>query len=70
MMAIFSTFLFLLCLLSSSIAAPVELGVQFDKRAGTLPTLTLPYGTYRASLYNPNGDVRLHHLRRVASSAC
>ena len=39
-------------------AAPYELGSQFDKRAGSLPTLTLPYGTYRAKTYNPNGDVR------------
>ena len=38
-------------------AAPIELGLRFDKRAGTLPTLTLPYGTYQASSYDANGDV-------------
>ena len=40
-------------------AAPPQLGLKFDKRAGALPTLTLPYATYRAARYNPNGDVRL-----------
>ena len=57
MMAIFSLFFTLLSSFSLFQAALVSLGVQHDKRAGTLPTLTLPYGTYRASLYNPDGDV-------------
>lgn len=37
-------------------AAPTPLGVQFDKRA-TLPTLTLPYGTWQASSYNAVADM-------------
>lgn len=39
-------------------AAPANLGIKFDKRANALPTLTLPYGTWRAHSYDPNGDVR------------
>ena len=39
------------------LTAPAELGLKFDKRAGVLPTLTLPYGTWQASSYDPNGDV-------------
>lgn len=46
---------------SSILAAPPKLGLKFEKRAGGLPTLTLPYGTYRAAKYNPNGDVRLQN---------
>lgn len=38
-------------------AAPSQLGLQFEKRAGALPILTLPYATYRAATYNPSGDV-------------
>lgn len=38
-------------------AAPAQNGIQFDKRAD-LPLLKLPYATYRAASYNPNGDVR------------
>ena len=50
---------FLAILLLSSVceSAPLEAGVQFDKRADGLPLLKLPYGTWRASKYNPNGDV-------------
>lgn len=40
-------------------AASANLGLSFDKRAGSLPTLKLPYATYRAASYNPNGDVCL-----------
>ena len=39
-------------------AAPANLGLNFDKRADALPTLTLPYATYQAASYNPDGDVR------------
>ena len=39
-------------------AAPANLGLNFEKRAGSLPTLTLPYATYQASSYNPDGDVK------------
>ena len=33
------------------------LGLKFDKGTDGLPTLTLPYATYRASEYDSNGDV-------------
>ena len=46
-------------LFSHCLAAPAPLGLKFEKR-DVLPTLTLPYATYRASNYNPNGDVSLH----------
>ena len=39
--------------------APGDLGLHFDKRAGSLPTLKLPYATYQAASYDPNGDVCL-----------
>lgn len=39
--------------------APSQLGIKLDKRDDALPTLTLPYGTYRAKSYNANGDVSL-----------
>ena len=38
-------------------AAPAKLGLSLDKRAGSLPTLVLPYATYQAANYNPDGDV-------------
>lgn len=38
-------------------AAPAKLGLSFDKRADSLPTLTLPYATYQAANYNPDGDI-------------
>src|SRR6266487_1274209 len=34
-----------------------DLGVKFDKRGNSMPTLTLPYGTWRAANYDSNGDV-------------
>ncbi|KAL9074453.1 MAG: hypothetical protein Q9161_002241 [Pseudevernia consocians] len=37
--------------------APANLGLNFDKRAGDLPTLKLPYATYQAASYNPDGDI-------------
>ena len=40
-------------------ATSSKLGLRFDKRQSALPTLTLPYATYRAANYNPNGDVGL-----------
>lgn len=33
------------------ISVPVELGVRFEERS-TLPTLTLPYGTWKAASYD------------------
>ncbi|KAG8533899.1 uncharacterized protein KY384_001640 [Bacidia gigantensis] len=51
----FSLFVVFVNLVLSN-AAPAPLEVKFEKRAD-LPLLTLPYGTYRASSYNPNGDI-------------
>jgi hypothetical protein len=34
-----------------------KLGLIFDKRANALPTLNLPYATYQATNYDPNGGV-------------
>lgn len=52
----------LICLLATAVcAAPTagpQLGVKFSKRQNELPTLTLPYGTWRASEYNADADVR------------
>lgn len=52
--------------------APANIGLSFDKRAGSLPTLTLPYATYQATSYNPNGDVclSLHTDQVPASNLC
>lgn len=33
-----------------------DLGLKFDKNADELPTLALPYATYRASEYDSDGD--------------
>lgn len=41
------------------LAAPAKLGLSFDKRADSLPTLKLPYATYQAANYDPDGDVSL-----------
>ncbi|MCJ1229610.1 hypothetical protein MMC12_006279 [Toensbergia leucococca] len=38
-------------------AAPTESGLRFDKRAGSLPTLTLPYGTWQAASFDENGQI-------------
>lgn len=43
-------------------AAPANLGLSFDKRAGSMPTLKLPYATYQAASYNSDGDVWLTFL--------
>lgn len=37
-------------------AAPANLGVKFEERS-TLPTLNLPYGTWKASSYNAISDM-------------
>ena len=46
-----------LSLAAISHTAPANLGLNFDKRVGNLPTLKLPYATYQAASYNPDGDV-------------
>lgn len=55
---IFSWLLLASVYVIASVTNPVELGIRFDTHAGGLPTLTLPYGTWRASKFDPNGDVR------------
>ncbi|KAI4188986.1 MAG: hypothetical protein LQ346_005193 [Caloplaca aetnensis] len=62
------SFIAVLSIWSSAIlAAPPWLGLQFEKRAGELPTLTLPYATYRAARYNPNGDLYVFKNIRFAA---
>ncbi|KAF2454648.1 Alpha/Beta hydrolase protein [Lineolata rhizophorae] len=38
-------------------APPSSLGIKFVERDNSLPTLTLPYGTWRAAKYNHNADI-------------
>lgn len=45
----------------------VPLGLRFDMKAA-LPTLTLPYATYRAASYNPIGNVSNGAGKGVRSS--
>ena len=52
-----STPLLTLAWIATCHAAPANLGLNFEKRAGSLPTLTLPYATYQASSYDSDGDV-------------
>ncbi|KAL8763143.1 MAG: hypothetical protein Q9184_000988 [Pyrenodesmia sp. 2 TL-2023] len=52
---------------STTLAAPAQLGLQFDKRAGELPTLTLPYATYRAATYHSRGDIYVFKNIRFAA---
>lgn len=49
-------FLFLVGLLPSVLAAPLSLGIAFSTTDG-LPTLTLPYATYKAYSYDVTDDV-------------
>jgi hypothetical protein len=47
-----------------ALAAPVDtqtekLGLKFEKRWGSLPTLTLSDATYRADSYNSQSDVSI-----------
>ena len=54
------SFIFIcLSLATSSIAtiAKSTLGIKLGERADSLPTLTLPYGTYQASSYDSNSDI-------------
>lgn len=44
------------------ITAPTDHGIRFDKRDGALPTLTLPYGTWQATKFDPNGDVSFNSM--------
>ncbi|KAK0640224.1 Secreted lipase [Lasiodiplodia hormozganensis] len=61
----------LICLLATAVcAAPAgpQLGVKFSKRQNELPTLTLPYGTWRASEYNADADVYVFKNIRFAAA--
>ncbi|KAL9594897.1 MAG: hypothetical protein Q9219_006774 [cf. Caloplaca sp. 3 TL-2023] len=62
-----AVFITIFCWALSIFAAPPRLGLQFDKRAGELPILTLPYATYRAARYNPNGDIYVFKNIRFAA---
>ena len=42
-----------ICPLAASLQQSLGLGLKADG----LPTLTLPYATYRAKEFNPDGDV-------------
>lgn len=50
-----------IALASLACGAPTKLGIAFESGAftkrNTLPTLTLPYGTWRASNYNLLSDM-------------
>lgn len=61
------TILLFSLLASLCLAAPLELGLKFDKRAGALPILKLPYGTYQAKSYIANGDFYLFKNIRFAA---
>lgn len=51
--------LLLLSLVACCFATSSELGIKFDKQSGQLPTLTLPYGTWRARKFTD--DVGILH---------
>ena len=68
MLAILSvTFLLGLLVTPACFAAPLDTGVLFDKRDDSLPLLKLPYGTWRASRHDLNGDVWLFFLICIAN---
>ncbi|KAL8994964.1 MAG: hypothetical protein Q9169_005205 [Polycauliona sp. 2 TL-2023] len=51
----------------ATLAAPPHLGLKFDKGADGLPTLTLPYASYRATRFNPNGGIYVFKNIRYAA---
>ncbi|KAL8646019.1 MAG: hypothetical protein Q9226_007047, partial [Calogaya cf. arnoldii] len=57
-----------LCLCTAvTIASSPQLGIKFDKRDDGLPILTLPYATYRAASFNPDGDIYVFKNIRFAA---
>ena len=44
------------------VTSPADFGIRFDKRYGALPTLTLPYGTWKATKFDLNGDVSVDSM--------
>lgn len=48
---------FLSALLPSALAAPLALGITFGSGSANLPTLTLPYASYKAYSYDVTDDV-------------
>ncbi|KAL8851638.1 MAG: hypothetical protein Q9221_003475 [Calogaya cf. arnoldii] len=57
-----------LCLCTAAtLATSPQLGVKFDKRDDGLPILTLPYATYRAASFNPDGDIYVFKNIRFAA---
>lgn len=52
----FAFVILLACVLYAAAASPT-LGIEFASAANQLPTLTLPYGTWRAASYDSTNDV-------------
>ena len=52
----FLIFLYLVAIVSPT--SSLQLGLSFDLTAHGLPILTLPYASYRAKEFNPDGDVQ------------
>ena len=48
---------YILLLTLAAAVSDAKLGVRFEKRASSLPILTLPYGQFQASSYNSNAEV-------------
>ena len=46
-------------LISTALAVPLTLGITLGSGSNALPTLTLPYGTYKAYSYDTSDDVCL-----------
>lgn len=63
--------LFFTALLVFTQAAPAptseQLGIKFDERGNDLPTITLPYGTWRAAKYISDGDIYVFKNIRFAA---
>ena len=52
----FIVFLYLIAIASPT--SSLRLGLSFDLTAKGRPILTLPYASYRAEKFNPDGDVQ------------
>lgn len=59
--------LFLLSLVACCHATSSELGISFNKQSGQLPTLTLPYGTWRARNFTNDVSVYDRDRERIHS---
>ncbi|KAL8838672.1 MAG: hypothetical protein Q9176_004912 [Flavoplaca citrina] len=59
--------IFLYLFANAPLAASLQLGLNIDLNADGLPTLTLPYATYRAKKFNPDGDIYVFKNIRFAA---